>query len=140
MRDTTTTTGGRTDATVKATSGFNLGIGLWLIIAPFVLPYDVFASAGVEGVADATATWNDIVVGLLVVVLAGLRLAQPVHSEWAGWTNCGLGAWLIVAPFVLGLYPIAATWNDVVCGILITVLAAISASAARKARRVMVRA
>ena len=100
-----------------------------------MLPYDDFAAAGVaKGVTDGTATWNDIVVGLLVVVLAGLRLTRPVHNEWASWTNCGLGAWLVLTHFVLGLYPVAATWNDVVCDVLIAVLAAMSAGAARKAR------
>jgi hypothetical protein len=37
-------------------------LGGWLIIAPFVLEYHLVADAG-------RATWNDIVVGLIVVLL-----------------------------------------------------------------------
>ena len=124
------------NATVKATSGINLGIGIWLILAPFVLPYAVVVAdeAAADVAVNAAPTWNDIVVGLLVAILAGLRLAQPVRSESASWTNCGVGVWLVMAPFILAPYPYAATANDVVCGLLIAVLAALSASAARRAR------
>ena len=142
MTDVTTSEGPRSAvSTVKATSGFNLGIGIWLILAPFILPYHVIAETAVANAAvSAAPTWNDIAVGLLVAILAGLRLARPVHSEWASWTNCGAGIWLILAPFILAPYPYAATANDVVCGLLIAVLAAMSATAARRARLTTTRA
>jgi len=36
-------------------------LGVWLIIAPFLLGYSALAAA----------LWNDIIVGIVVVVLAG---------------------------------------------------------------------
>jgi hypothetical protein len=38
----------------------NVGLGVWLVLAPFILGYS----------ATAIAMWNDIVVGIVVVVLA----------------------------------------------------------------------
>ncbi len=49
------------DSTVKTLSWINVILGVWLIIAPFIVQY-----ANV-----AAALWNDIVVGILVAVLAG---------------------------------------------------------------------
>ena len=45
--------------TVKILSWVNAVIGLWLIVAPFILSYT----------SVAAAMWNDIVVGIVVVVL-----------------------------------------------------------------------
>jgi len=39
----------------------NVVLGVWLIIAPFLLGYSALAAA----------LWNDIIVGIVVVVLAG---------------------------------------------------------------------
>jgi len=48
-------------STVKSLSWINAALGVWLIIAPFILGYANLAGA----------LWNDIMVGILVVVLAG---------------------------------------------------------------------
>jgi len=45
--------------TIKSLSWINAVIGVWLIIAPFILAY-----TGVTA-----AMWNDIIVGIIVVVL-----------------------------------------------------------------------
>jgi len=45
--------------TVKILSWVNAVIGLWLIVAPFVLSYTKVTAA----------MWNDIIVGIIVVVL-----------------------------------------------------------------------
>ncbi len=42
-------------------SWINLVLGIWLIIAPFIIGYS-YASA---------ALWNDIIIGIVVAVLAG---------------------------------------------------------------------
>ncbi len=55
--------------TVKALSWVNAVLGLWLVIAPFILAY--------SGVA--AAMWNDIIVGIIVVVL-GVWAAQSVQE------------------------------------------------------------
>ncbi len=45
--------------TVKGLSWVNAILGLWLIIAPFILSYS----------STASAMWNDIIVGVIVVIL-----------------------------------------------------------------------
>jgi SPW repeat len=52
----------------------NALLGLWLVVAPFVLGYGVaveaeaLATAGAVGGAQA-AMWNDVIVGVIVLVL-----------------------------------------------------------------------
>jgi len=46
---------------VKSLEWINVVLGVWLIIAPFIVSYT----------SVAAALWNDIGVGILVVVLAG---------------------------------------------------------------------
>ena len=109
--------------TVQWTSGSNVVLGAWLIIAPFALGYS----------GAIAPLWNDIVFGLVVVVLAVLRLTKPIHSVWASWTNAVVGGWLVIAPWVLAGYTSTTMWNDVLVGLLIVCLAIASALAAQKA-------
>lgn len=46
-----------------------LAAGVWLILAPFVLGYGSFDTAA-ESLNARGATWNDIIVGLLVTAVA----------------------------------------------------------------------
>jgi hypothetical protein len=47
--------------TDRALDWINVVLGVWLIIAPFLLGYSALTAA----------LWNDIIVGIVVVVLAG---------------------------------------------------------------------
>lgn len=83
---------------------------IWLIIAPFVLGY-----------LNATARTNDLWLGIIVGVLAVIRLVT--HAAWAGWLNVIAGIWLIIAPFVLRYPGTTELWNDVILGILVAAFA-----------------
>jgi hypothetical protein len=48
-------------STVKWLEWINVVLGVWLIIAPFIIRYTNVGAA----------LWNDIIIGILVVVLAG---------------------------------------------------------------------
>ena len=106
--------------TVKGLSGTNAGIGIWLVLAPFVLGYSIIEAP----------LWNDVVCGVLIAILGIVRFGSPLTTAWASWTNAGIGAWLVIAPFVLAGYVVSATWNDVVCGVLVVILGVVSATAA----------
>jgi hypothetical protein len=69
-------------------------------------------------------------VGLIVVVLAWIRVANPGRGAWMSWTNVLLGLWMIAAPFIFR-YTGVALWNDVVVGLLIAGLGTWSALATR---------
>lgn len=117
----TTDTGKAT--TVRWTSGTNIAAGLWLLAAPFLLGY---------GAVTAAVT-NAIVVGLAVLGLAWYRTANPAKGTGASWTNATLGGWLILAPFVLGYSATgAAVANDIIVGLIVLTLGAVSAVAGKK--------
>lgn len=75
-------------ATVRALNPLRLEIlswiasalGGWLIVAPFLLGYSVLASA--------PAVWNSIIVGIIVVLLAG-RSAMMTRSLAADGVSAG---------------------------------------------------
>jgi len=114
--------------TVKTASGLNVVAGIWLILAPFILGYANLVPA----------FWNDVVVGILLVVLAGIRVANPNQYVGLSWTNLGLGIWLILAPFILD-YAVYATpmWNDIMVGIVAACLAVWSAVSTPSSRPLM---
>lgn len=110
--------------TAAIATNVSIGTGVWLVLAPFVLGY-----AGLPA-----PLWNDLACGALIVVLAGVHRSGISHHAGLGYTTAGIGAWLIVAPFVLA-YGNAqpAIWNDVAVGLLVLVMGILSASAAHEA-------
>lgn len=115
----------------RTASGINVIAGIWLIIAPWALGYSNI---------DA-AVWNDVLVGIAVVILAGIRTATPNRSTGVSWANVALGVWLIIAPFILqyGAYAMgnagAAFWNDILLGIAVAALAWASAASTQRVTR-----
>jgi hypothetical protein len=105
-------------STVMWASSLNIIAGIWLIIAPFILLFDKQA-----GRVD------DVIVGIVVAVLAAIRVFAARDAVWLSWINAILGLWTIASPFVLGLQAQSAYWNNVIVGIVILVLGIISASA-----------
>jgi hypothetical protein len=106
---------------IRTASGLNVILGIWLIIAPFI-----FAMT-------AAAFWNDILVGLFVLILASTRVSRPTAStKPASWTNAIVGIWLILAPFVLDYLSIAEIWDDIAVGVLLLILGTWSGSLPRR--------
>jgi hypothetical protein len=101
-------------------SGAVLILGLWLVVAPLFLGYGFVGAA----------VWNGLFVGTLVIILAGVKAFGQFRNPAAGWLNVLLGAWLVLAPFVLD-YSAAnrLLWNAVIVGLLIIVLSWRSATA-----------
>ncbi|MEZ4869293.1 MAG: SPW repeat protein [Caldilineaceae bacterium] len=107
---------------VRTASGVNVVLGLWLIISPWIFSY-----AALNG-----ALWNSIIVGIIVVVLAGIRVANVMQYTWLSWINLILGLWIIISPWVYNYATLTgATWNSVIVGIIIAALSIWSALAAR---------
>jgi hypothetical protein len=122
--DRSSDAGGRTQ--VQTASGLNIILGLWLVIAPWVLDYS----------SQNNAVWNQVVIGLAVATLATARVAAPEKFASLSWTNFVLGTWLVIAPFILRYNDTTNTaaiyWNDIIVGVLILALAAWSAIATPK--------
>lgn len=108
----------------RTASTLNLVAGAWLVIAPWALGYST----------SAAATWNSMVVGALIVVFAGVRVALPGRNTGFSWLIAILGAWLVLAPWILqyGNLVEDAAWNETLSGIANVVLAIGSAMSAKK--------
>lgn len=122
---------GRVPLGASAASAVTFLAGVWLVLAPFVLDY---APAG-SGIG---AYWNDVVVGVAIATLAIVRTVAPSNVPWFSIVNVALGAWLIVAPFVLeyeGTNKGVSIGNDLAIGMVVIVMAAASAVSTFRHRR-----
>ncbi len=87
------------------------GLGIWLCISPWALRFDL----------EPTATHTAVITGFLLILVEAVTLS--VFRAWEEWLNVAFGAWLIVAPWMLGLTGAAAVTNFVIVGILVLALA-----------------
>jgi hypothetical protein len=105
----------RHDRAAQVTSGVKAYLGLWLLIAPWVLHYQ-------DRPAIAA---SHVVSGLLLITLGAFRLGKPRTAPWLSWFNAVLGLWLVFTPFVL-LPSSSSTgpgsWNSVIIGTVVAVL------------------
>jgi hypothetical protein len=65
-------------------------LGVWLAVSPWLLGFS----------GHETAMWNAVILGVALVVFSLLELGVP--QKWEEWVNLLAGAWLVIAPFVLG--------------------------------------
>jgi len=90
----------------------NLLLGLWLLVSPWALGY-----AG-----EARPTWNAVIVGILIGVVALYALFRVF--AWEEWTNVVFGVWMVISPWILGFSgSSAAMLNAVIVGVAVFVLA-----------------
>lgn len=114
----------RGGAMSSGVSAVSFVAGVWLVGAAFAVDY-VFSGPGLD------ARWNDIVIGSAIALVAVVRMVAPFRSAALGLINVALGAWLIVAPFVLS-YGGTALWNDVVVGAVVVVVELVSSALSRR--------
>lgn len=104
--------------------------GLWLLSAPFILG------------APVVDRWNDVLVGIGILVVAGYNYSrereQVILSRRAAAVNSLLGGWLLVAPFVIKVSGLL-WWNDIIVGIGVVSLAMYNIYAAPRIHRTKAR-
>ena len=101
--------------TAKTLSWLVVVLGAWEVIAPFILGAS----------HNAGALWDAILLGIALIILAGWAALsnQFATVKTLSWIDVVLGAWLIVAPFIVGYASVAAaTWNDIIVGVLALLL------------------
>ena len=76
---------------IKTASGLIVLFSLWLIISPFVLSF-----------AGSTGMWDAIVVGVVALVLAWIRYANPESTSLLSWLVVLLGVWLFLSTYLFG--------------------------------------
>jgi len=94
--------------------------GSWLICSPWWLQF----FTGYPYTDLTTASWESIILGIVIVYVAIWALAAP--QKWEEWINLTLGLGLVISPWVLGFqgYKIAVV-NIVIVGGITAVFAAI---------------
>lgn len=96
---------------IQSASIINGILGIWLIISPYILSY-----------TSSAAEWNQTVFGIVVLVLAVLRLFA-VRQTWLSFLSGLAAIWLIIAPWVLNYQASAAYWNEVIVAIVVGLIA-----------------
>ncbi len=86
-------------------------LGLWLLLSPWVLFFD----------NEPPALENALAIGALVIIAEIVELS--IFRDWEEWINVGLGAWLAISPWALGVANAAARWNFLIVGTLVIALA-----------------
>jgi hypothetical protein len=74
---------------MKRVSWVNLGLGLWLLVAPWVLH------------TSGVAVISSVLSGLLVIVIAALSLRAPLSNHLPAWLNLAVGMWVFFSPWIL---------------------------------------
>lgn len=98
-------------------TGLNLVLAAWLFISPWVVVPSTLASS--------VNAWASGAV-IFLVALATMRSDRPEDIKWL---NALLGAWVFVAPWILGFAAFAApAWNAWIVGAAIALLALWSGS------------
>jgi hypothetical protein len=73
---------------------------------------------------------DDVVVGIIVAVLAAIRAFGDQRAAWLSWINLLLGIWLVISAFIWSSTAAPAPfWNNVIMGVIVFVLGALSAMA-----------
>jgi len=89
----------------------NLTLGVWLLIAAFV--------PGITA-SEGASLWNDLVVGIIVLLVAIWAALQNKQSLC--WLNALAGGWLLISAFIPRITAVQSgnLWNDLIIGIVIT--------------------
>lgn len=78
---------------VRAASGINILLGVWLLVSPWVFGYQA---------AGLAAIWNSAIVGSLIAIFAASNcFSRRIHTS-RNWINVLLALWTMLSPLVYG--------------------------------------
>ncbi|MFF8955524.1 SPW repeat protein [Streptomyces sp. NPDC014894] len=102
-------------------------VGLACAISPWIVHF--------SGSQPALATHN-LIMGVAIVVLALGFTVTPARMYGLSWAMCVMGAWLVVAPWIVGSGPdMGVIWTNAVLGGLTFLLGLVCTAAAMKSGR-----
>jgi hypothetical protein len=101
----------------KIASMINFFLGIWVLISPFALGFSGFKQIML----------NNVIVGVVVICVSAVQAWGESRTEGLSWVNLILGLWLIVTAFVFDVQGTpAVVWNQIICGSIVAILAAVS--------------
>jgi SPW repeat len=95
---------------VKTRGSLNALIGVWFIIAPWVIGFS----------DQAGALWSSIIFGIIQIIVSLWGGDKPGWNSWQNWVSVITGVWFVIFPFIYSL-TVGEVWLSVILG-LITIL------------------
>lgn len=115
---TPTTNDTRVVQTMKGISTIVLLAGIWFFVSPWV-----YRAQG------SLHAWNDWIVGALMVILATMRIGNPLTTTGLSWVNCVLGIWAFISPWIYGYAGARGPFLNSLCvGVIVFIAAIVSAT------------
>lgn len=103
-------------------------LAIWLFISPWVLNFGSAAAGNTGGAEIAAgsgighAAWNAWILGIILFLVAISAIGRMQASQ--EWITLVLGAWIFIAPWVLGFVLLQkASWDHWVVGVLVFLVA-----------------
>ncbi|MDQ8705340.1 SPW repeat protein [Streptomyces sp. LHD-70] len=99
-------------------------LGLYCAVSPWILHYTTSQPALVA---------HNLIVGIAIGLLALGFTRAPDRMYGLSWAFCAMGAWMIIAPWIVGESPDAGVvLNNIIIGALAVVLGLLCAGTASK--------
>lgn len=119
----------------------NLVLAIWFFFSPWILQFGHSAAASLQPPPTSTvltaisnAAWNAWVLSVIVFFVSLSAISRM--EFWQEWINLVLGAWIFVAPWVLGFaygpFP-SASWDHWIVGGLIFIFSLLNMASSRPA-------
>jgi|SRR5215469_9848534 len=118
----TTTNEGRDVRTAQGASIIVLLAGIWFFISPWAY-----------GAMRTGSAWNSWIVGVAMIILAAVRINNPLTTVGASWVNCVLGIWAFISPWIYR-YTLnhGRFTNSLVVGVIVFIASIVSANMMRR--------
>jgi hypothetical protein len=101
---------------LKQLTRVNLGLGLWLMISPFVLD--------LVNRRAFSAGWEDLLLGFGIATFSLCRLASHTGAELWDFLIMGLGLTTLINPIVYHYFNVrVVAWNNLLVGSMVLILA-----------------
>ncbi|MFM9370458.1 SPW repeat protein [Streptomyces sp. Da 82-17] len=99
-------------------------LGLYCAVSPWILHYTTSQPALVT---------HNLIVGIAIGLLALGFTRAPERMYGLSWAFCAMGAWMIIAPWIVGESPDAGVvLNNIIIGAVAVVLGMVCAATASK--------
>jgi hypothetical protein len=98
-----------------AAAVINLLAGAWLFFSHWWLGY-----------TRSDPTWNDVIFGIIVFVLALARLSRLPGARFASFMNMAIGVWLVIAGLTIASSG-AAVANNIILGVIVFIVGGLAA-------------
>lgn len=98
---------------IRAASGLNFLVGLWLFVSPWV--YGAYTNPN---------AWNAWIAGAIIAILAAIRFNNTTGLPIFSWVNALLGAWTFASPWIYAYTGNTGRFVNSLCvGVVVFVLA-----------------